>query len=336
MHTSYLGIDVSKKSLDLASTDAYLGVFPNTPDGRRELIRRLRRHVTSPGNASPGNAPSGGASPGGVLVAVEATGGYERAVVATLRQAGVAAAVVQPGCVRHFAKSLKLHAKNDRIDAGLIARFARATQPRPAEEPDPHAARLRALRDRRDQVVEDRVREQNRLEACTDAGVAAGIRRSIRRLQTQEDRLDGQIGACIQESPTLRERAQRLQRVKGVGLQVAATLLAHLPELGRVNRQQIAALAGLAPYDCQSGQWRGQRRIYGGRAGVRKALYMAAISAARFDPSLRVFYRRLLDAGKLKKVALIAVARKLLVRLNSEMATLERPTQPAPAGTAVT
>lgn len=313
MTTVYLGIDVGKKSLDLADTQRHLGQFDNTPRQHAQLVRRLKRQ-------------------GPTLVALEATGGYERPMVEALIQAGVPVAVVQPTCVRHFAKSLKLRAKTDKIDAGLIARFAQATRPQPASTPDPDATRLRALRDRRQQIVEDRVREQSRLEACPDSKVQADIRRSIARLRKLELGLDQQITRCIEQSKTLRSRARVLTQAKGVGMQVTATLLAHLPELGQVNRQQIAALAGLAPYACESGQWKGRRTIYGGRAEVRRMLYLAALTASRLDPVLKAYYQRLLAAGKLKKVALIAVARKLLVHLNTLIKQRLSQTANTPAG----
>jgi len=316
MKPLYLGIDVSKKSLDLASADRHLGRFPNTPAGHAQLILRIKER-----------APE--------LVALEATGGYERPVTEALLNAGVVAAVVQPKCVRHFAKSLNWQAKTDPIDAQLIARFAAATDPRPADRPDPDATRLRALRDRRQQIVDDRVREQNRLEACADRQVQTEIRRSIKRLRKLERRLDQQIDQCIERSERLHAKAETLERAIGVGRQVAATMLAHLPELGTVNRQQITALAGLAPYARDSGQWRGRRTIFGGRAEVRRMLYLAALSAARWDPVLRAFYRKLIDAGKLKKVALVAVARKLLIRLNTAMKQLLEQ-QPAPTRASAT
>lgn len=316
MNPVYLGIDVSKKSLDLANSNRYLGRFDNTTTGHRQLRDRIR--ALSP-----------------TLVALEATGGYERPVTEMLLDADLAVAVVQPTCVRHFARSLKLHAKTDPIDAQLIARFAKATEPTPAVKADPDAVRLRALRDRRRQIVEDRVREQSRLESCADRQIQAELRRSIKRLARIEAQLDEQIDQCIQASAKLHAKAEALQQSKGVGRQVAATLLAHLPELGTVNRQQIAALAGLAPYARESGRWRGKRTIFGGRAEVRRMLYLAAISAARWDPVLRPFYRKLLDAGKLKKVALVAVARKLLIRLNSTLAKLDLP-NPSPTRAATT
>lgn len=316
-HSSYLGIDVCKKSLDLASTQTYLGQFDNTAAGHRRLIGQLRQL-----------APT--------CVAIEASGGYERALVNALLDADLPVAVVQPGCVRHFAKSLKLYAKTDPIDAQLIARFAQATEPRLTGTPDSDVVRLRALRDRRDQIVEDRVREQNRLETCEDQAIARTIGQNIKRLQKIEEQLDQQIADCIVANEQLKQRDQVLQACKGVGPHLSATLLAHLPELGTVNRQQIAALAGLAPYACESGRWKGKRCIYGGRAAVRSALYMATLSAARFDPVLKSFYQKLLKAGKQNKVARIAVARKLLVKLNTRIANLLNDTQNTPAGTTTT
>lgn len=300
MTHAYFGIDVSKATLDLGDEQGHLGRFKQTPGERKRLVCRLQQHQPT-------------------LVAVEATGGYERPIVEALLEAGIPVAVVQPFCVHHYAKSLKLRAKTDAIDAQLLARYARANQPRPAEQPDPESRRLRALRDRRDQVIEDRVREQNRLESCPDAEVQREIKRNIKRLQKQEAKLDEQIDQCIEQCPALHERAQVLGAVKGVGRTVTATLLAYLPELGRVNRQQIASLVGVAPHPRESGRWKGRRRISGGRAQVRRMLYMAAVTAARHDTVLHDLYRRLLEAGKEKKVALIAVARKLLVRLNTLM-----------------
>jgi len=284
----------------LGDEQRHLGQFKQTPRERCQLVRELKQHQPT-------------------LVAVEATGGYERPIVEALLEAGIPVAVVQPLCVHHYAKSLKLRAKTDAIDAQLLARYARANQPRQAEQPDPNSQRLRALRDRRDQIIEDRVREQNRLEACPHADVQREIKRNIKRLQKQEAKLDQQIDQCIEQCPSLRERAQVLGTVKGVGQIVTATLLAYLPELGRINRQQIASLVGLAPHPRESGRWKGKRRISGGRAQVRRMLYLAALTAARWDPVLRDFYCRLLEAGKEKKVALVAVARKLLVRLNTLM-----------------
>lgn len=294
----YIGIDISKRTLDIATADRYLGQVPNTPIGHRQLLDQI-------------------AELGKVHLAMEASGGYERPLLQHLLTAGCDVSLVQPACVRHFAKSIKLHAKTDRIDAQLIARFAATTQPKAAEKPDKNAEKLKALRDRRQQIVEDRVREQNRLECCDDSQIAKVIAQSITRLRKIESQLDARITRCVSQCQTLKTKAQRLTEVVGIADQTAVTLLSHLPELGTVNRQQIAALAGLAPYAHDSGGMRGKRRLYGGRAVVRQALYMASLSAVRHDAVMRTFYQRLLAAGKAKKVALCACARKLLVHVNS-------------------
>ena len=309
MHASvYLGIDVSKHALDLADPHQYDGQFKNQPAGRRRLIEHLiRQHPEAPH---------------GVLVAVEATGGYERDLVTALLDREFRVAVVQPGRVRHFAKSLNWLAKNDRIDAKVIARFAQSVRPREAEKPDPQTVKLRALRDRREHLVEDRVREQNRLEACADPELQDEIQAHVDWLMSQEKSVSLRMEAIIEEDEALGAKARTLREVKGVGPQTAVTLLSHLPELGRVGRQQIAALAGIAPYDRDSGKRRGYRTIYAGRAAVRKVLYMAAVTASRHNPVLREKYQRLVAAGKPKKVALIAIARNLLVHLNARVANM--------------
>lgn len=301
--TSYLGIDTGKHQLHLATPDRLIAPFSNTPAGHRQLINAIAAYPDP-------------------LTAIEASGGYERAVTQALQDQGLPVAVVAPGCVRHFAKSAKVLAKTDAIDAAVIARYAQAHQPRPTQPTPEHVQKLRALRDRRDQLVEDRVREENRLEACGDKTIARQLRASIKRLNGQIDKLDQQIGQHIEQTPPLKEKARVMSEQKGVGTQTAATLLACVPELGTLNRQQAAALVGVAPHPRESGTWQGKRRIFGGRAQARKALYMAAKSAARFCPVLAPFYKKLRAAGKPYNVALIAVARKLLIHLNTQLRTL--------------
>jgi transposase len=305
-HASYLGIDTGKKDLHLGDTARCLQRFDNTAAGRRELVKRLRDMRPK-------------------LIAIEASGGYERPVVEALQDAGLPVAVVQPGCVRHFARSGKVLAKTDPIDAVVIARFAEAHRPEPTGKTPESVRKIRALRDRREQIVEDRVREQNRLETCPDRDMAKHIRRNIRRLTTQQQQLDQQIEQLIKDDEQLNAKAKVMTAVKGVGDKTASTLLAHMPELGTMGRQPIAALAGLAPHPQESGRWKGKRRIYGGRAPVRKALYMAAKSAAQHCPVLSVFYQRLRAAGKPYNVALIACARKILIHLNTLMANFNNP-----------
>ncbi len=304
--TSYLGIDTGKKDLHLGSTDRCLQRLDNTAAGHRALVKRLAAMQPK-------------------CIAIEASGGYERPVVEALQDADLPVAVVQPGCVRHFAKSAKVLAKTDTIDAVVIARFAQAHQPQPTAPTPESVRKIRALRDRREQIVQDRVREQNRLETCADSQIAKDIRRSIRRLEAQEKKLDQQIAQHIKDDEQMNAKAKAMTAVTGVAQKTASTLLAHMPELGTMGRQPITALAGLAPHPQESGRWKGKRRIHGGRAAVRKALYMAAQSAAQHCPVLSPFYKRLRAAGKPYKVAIIACARKILIQLNTIMKNFNAP-----------
>lgn len=314
--TSYLGIDTGKNHLHLGSTQRCLAVFDNTPAGHRQLLKRIVKL-----------AP--------ICIAIEASGGYERMVVEALQDAELPVAVVAPSCVRHFAKSAKVLAKTDAIDAAVIARYAQAHRPEPTPKTPESTRKLRALRDRREQIVEDRVREENRLEACADRQIARQLRASIKRLNAQEKKLDESIQQHIQADDHLRAKAKTLTAVKGVGPQTAATVLAHLPELGRLNRQQAAALIGVAPHARESGTWKGKRHVFGGRSAVRKALYLAARSASQHCPVMSVFYKRLRNAGKAYKVAIIAVARKILIHLNTLIRQLDQ-SNAAPEGTDAT
>jgi transposase len=300
----YLGIDVAKKDFCLATSTKSLKVLANTPEGFQALIQLLTKW----------EAPH---------VILEASGGYERNLTEALQDADIRVSVVQPGCVRHFAKSLKVLAKTDAIDATVIARFGEATQPDPTEKTSPVTRRLRALADRRTQLVEDRVREKNRLETCPESSIAKEIARHIKHLSTVIEKIDQHIKTLIDHEQELSAKAAALQTATGVGTQTACSLLAHLPELGTLSRQAAAAIAGLAPHPQESGKWVGKRRIYGGRKAVRKALYMAAKSAAQHCPHLAPFYQKLRAANKPYNVALIAVARKLLVRLNTILKNLK-------------
>ena len=304
MTTVYLGIDVAKKDFCLATSQKSLRVLANTNEGFQTLIALLWKWETP-------------------HVILEASGGYERALTDALHDAGITVSVVQPGCVRHFAKSLKVLAKTDAIDATVLARFGEATQPTPTEKTPPATRRLRALSDRRTQLVEDRTREKNRHGICPDRAIAQEIRRRIKQLTTLIEKLDRQVQELIAEEEELLTKATALQTATGVGTQTACSLLAHLPELGTLSRQAVAALAGLAPHPQESGKWTGKRRIYGGRKAVRKALYMAAKSAARHCPHLAPFYKNLRANNKPYNVAIIAVARKLLVRLNTLLKNLK-------------
>jgi transposase len=297
----YLGIDVAKAMLDVGSSQRHLFRVANAPDGHRDVIKRLRPFSVG-------------------LITIESTGIYAVELVRALILAGFPVAVVQAGRARHFAKSLNLLAKTDAIDSVVLARYGEAAKPRLFALPAANLTRLRAWSDRRDQVVEDRVREQNRLEACLDPLIAKDLTASIKRLEKAEAKLDRAIAETITADPDLKAKSDILQNESGVGLQTAAILLAQLPELGNLNRQQIGALAGVVPYDHASGTKDGKRHIYGGRARVRQALFMACASACRWNDHIASFYTRLKQRGKEEKVAKIACARKLLVRLNSLLA----------------
>lgn len=312
MSTVYLvaGVDVSKHHLDLSlASDSSRRTrrLANDEAGHHQLIACCQQR-------------------GIALVAVESTGGYERRLVAALHAASIPVAVVQPALIRHHARAKRVLAKSDAIDAAMIADYAEQHRPRPTPPQDENRRKIRAFSNRRDQLIEDRVREQNRLEACDCEPIAAQLRDSIAQLNGQIAQLQEQIDRLIQADALLAGQHEQLKTVKGVGDVCATVLTIHLPELGRANRQQIAALAGLAPYDRDSGRYRGKRKVYGGRARVRVALYMAALTASRCNPMIRAMYQRLLAAGKAKKAALCACARKLLVHLNSLLA----PSRPQP------
>lgn len=298
-----VGVDVSKKSLDLSSLGrrSEPRAIPNTPAACRRLAKRLTRLKPR-------------------VVAVEATGGYEQILVEALWEHDVPVAVLQPSRVRAHAKASGQLAKTDRIDARLIADFAMSKKIRLARKPSVEEQTLRLLTDRREQVVQDRVREIGRLEAVRDRTMRREIQRHIAHLEKLESSLDERIAQLIERVDSLRIKSTIMRRMLGVGPVVAHTLICRLPELGRVNRQSIAALAGLAPYANESGRWKGKRTIFGGRAEVRRVLYLAALTATRCQGPCRDRYLEMTARGKLKKVARIACARQMLVALNAQMA----------------
>jgi transposase len=241
---------------------------------------------------------------------LEATGGFETVAAAALAAAGLSVAVVNPAQVRAFAQALGQRAKTDPLDAAVIARFAEAARPaRPLA--DAETQLLADLIARRRQIVEMIVAEKQRLDRAPAKRLIKSIERLLKALEKELSNLNGDIDAAVRASPLWRANEELLTSVPGVGPTTARTLIAELPELGRLTRKEIAALAGLCPFTRQSGQWRGKSFIAGGRASVRAALFMAAMVAARFNPILKTFYARLTAAGKPKKAALIAVARKL-------------------------
>jgi transposase len=303
----YVGIDVAKAELVVATATAVISRVGNDAAGYGELVQRLAGMTVE-------------------AVVLESTGCYGQGVVAALVAAGMAVAVVQPGRVRDYAHSLGIRAKTDPIDAKVIAQFGQATKPRLFTPLTPEVLHLRALVDRRDQLIELRKQEQNHLEATTNPTITKDLRASIKRLIVAEKAYTKHIADHIAKHERLARLSDALQDESGVGLQTAATLLAHLPELGTLNRQQAAALGGLAPFDRASGKHDGKRTIYGGRRRLRRALYLAALTAGRCSTWLKDIYQKLLKRGKPKKVALIACARKLLIRLNTIAAKALKPT----------
>lgn len=296
---AYVGIDVAKDTLDvcLLPTERHFTI-PNSSEGFRQLVDEL---------------PAAGTC----LVVLEATGGYQRRVVAALVAAGHSVAVVNPRQVRDFARGLGILAKTDRLDARVIARFGQHAQPRPVEIGSEKQAELRELVTRRRQLVELRTAEKNRLETSTTKIVRKNIRHLIEQLEQQIRQLEDAIGKLLEADPELSSKAALLETVPGVGTVTITSLLVDLPELGRLGRSQIAALVGVAPFNRDSGKFHGRRAIWGGRAAVRSALYMAALTARRCNPLIRTFAERLEANGKPFKVVLTACMRKLLVILNT-------------------
>jgi transposase len=293
----FIGIDVSKARLDVAQRpDHHPRSFANDLEGCHALRDDLLAL-----------APT--------LIVVEATGGYERLLVTTLLLAALPVAVVNPRQAREFAKACGRLAKTDRVDAQVLAHFAQALRPAPHVLPSEEQRALEALLTRRQQLVEMLTAQQNRL-AQAASWVQADLNAHMDGLKARLEQTNDDLQTRLKQSEAFVQADALLQSVPGVGQTVSLTLLACLPELGRLNRRQIAALVGVAPFACDSGQQRGVRHVFGGRAGVRSALYMATLVAVRHNPVLRAFYDRLLAAGKAKKVALVACLRKLLTILN--------------------
>jgi transposase len=250
-------------------------------------------------------------------IGIEASGRYERLAVAELAAAGLPAVVLNPAQVRHYAQAIGMRAKTDPIDARLIAMFVMAVRPEPRAMPDAKADALAALMARRRQVVQMLVAERMRRQQAAPGPVRLSHARIVTTLQDDLRELDAHIDRTVRGTPVWRDKEDLLASVPGVGKTIARTLLAELPELGRLNPKEIAALAGLAPYTRQSGKWRGKSFIGGGRTAVRGALFMGALTAARHNPVLRAFREQLVARGKPRLVAIIAVARKLLTILNA-------------------
>ena len=295
----YIGIDVSKDRLDVCRRPSGTAfAVARDGEGLAALIERLQ-----------------GARP--ELIVLEATGGFEQVVAAGLAGAGLPVVVVNPRQIRDFARSMGRLAKTDRIDAEVIALFAERVRPELRPLPDAAARELDELVTRRRQVIEMMVAEGNRARRLASRRLKKRIDRHLEVLQKELTEIERELDDTIRRSPIWRETEDLLKSVPGIGNATARTLLAELPELGTLGRRQIAALAGVAPFNRDSGTFRGRRMIGGGRAGVRATLYMAALVASRHNPVIAAFYQRLLAAGKPKKTALVACMRKLLTILNA-------------------
>jgi transposase len=299
MDAIYIGIDVSKDRLDVhvrPSGEAF--AVSRDGKGLEELVTRLR--ACSP-----------------TLVAVEATGGFETIVAAALAGAELPLVVVNPAQIRHFAQAVGQRAKTDPIDAAIIARFVEAVKPALRAVPDQQARLLAELVSRRRQIIEMLVAERQREQRVENVRIRKSLSRHIKVLEKELPEIDNDIDTLVRGSPAWRGKEELLTSFPGVSHTLASIFLAEVPELGTLNRRQVASLAGLAPFTRRSGKWKGKSKIGGGRAALRASLYMAALSAIRCHPQLKAFYRRLLSAGKPKMVALIAVARKVLTILNA-------------------
>jgi transposase len=304
--SEFIGIDVSKASLDVAvhGSGARLQV-ENNERGMERLVEQLKTLEPE-------------------LIVLEASGGYERLCVGGLAQAGLSVAVVNARQVRAFAMAIGVLAKSDAVDARVLAHFASAVRPAVRPLPDGQRQALDDLMGRRRQLMDMLVMEKNRLGQARDPHVRRDIQGLIRVLEKRIDGCDGDLQRLIRESPVWRAQEDLLRSFNGIGKANAFTMLAELPELGTLTRKKIAALVGVAPIARDSGQHRGRRSIAGGRAQVRSMLYMAAVTAARTNPVIRAFYQRLRAAGKPAKVALVACMRKILTILNAMLRTQTR------------
>ena len=295
---TYIGIDVAKDHLDvhaLPSGEAWRSA--NDPDGIDALVARA-------------------AELGPALVVLEASGKYEAPCAAALAAAGVPVAVVNPRQTRDFGKSTGQLAKTDSLDAAMLALFAERVRPEPRALPDAETEALQAILARRRQLITMLVSEKNRAHMAAPS-VRKSIAKHVRWLEKELGAVDDDLRQAIRESAAWRVKDDLLRAVPGVGRVLATTLLADLPELGRLNRREIAALVGVAPLNRDSGRHRGERSVWGGRATVRTALYMGALAAVRSNPPVKALYERLVAKGKPKKVALVACMRKLLVTCNA-------------------
>jgi transposase len=295
----FVGIDISKSRLDVAIIPGdQTFTCPNNEVGIQQLVRRLQKFNPK-------------------IILLEATGGYEFLIVAALREAELPACFINPKLVRNFARGAGIAAKTDRLDAKVLALFANRMRPQPRPLPEASQQELKHLMTRRRQLMDMIQMEKNRLDPTPSPRIAQSIQQTIKSLEGQLAALNREIDDFFRQHPRWLELAKTLTSVLGIGHLSALMLIAFLPELGRLNRKEIAALVGVAPFNRDSGQWRGQRHIEGGRSRLRQALYMATLVATRCNPVIQAYYQHLVSIGKAKKVAIIACMRKLLTILNA-------------------
>jgi transposase len=307
--TLFIGIDVAKDTFHVASCPASINIsLPNSSTGTKQLIKTLQPHSIS-------------------LIVLEATGGYERPIVAELLDANFKVVVASPRQVRDFARGLGVWAKTDPIDAAVLARFAQVVNPKPKPPANPQIGELADLVRRRRQLTDLHTQESNRSRLALHPKVRKSVRKMLKTLAYQIAELDELIEQHIKSDDDFRKKDEILRSAPGVGPQTSAMLLSQLPELGQLNRQEIAALVGVAPYDFISGKFAGKSRIFGGRKDIRNVLYMAALTAIHWNPVIHRFSKRLAKKGKAFKVVITACMRKLLIILNTMIRnqTLWRP-----------
>jgi transposase len=312
---SFVGIDVAKNSFQAAALPGNANSsFAYDASGIKALLDWLNTLQVE-------------------LIVLEATGGYQRRLVAALAAAGLPVVVANPRQIRDFAKVRNILAKTDRIDAGLIADFAQTIRPQLRPLPSQNDQRLRDLVARRGQLVAMNTSEQNRLAQCSDKLLAKAIGRHIHTLEREIKKIEALIEKTLAACPDSKAKVDELKKHTGLGEVNAVSLVAAMPEIGALNRRQIASLAGLAPFASDSGTFQGKRRIWGGRAAARATLYMITMTLLRWDEAIKSFHQKLLEKGKKKKVALAAVMRKVLVQLNAKvrdaLAATAAPTTPA-------
>ena len=296
--SAHAGIDISKDALDLSLAGAKPKRFANSTEGIGRLIKQLKIKNML------------------IRVVCEPSGGYERSLLEALWAEGISVSLVNAARIRAFARAQGLLAKTDEIDAAVLREFGEVLKPVATEAPAPERRKLSDLVQRREQILGILQMEEQRLAQALEPSIKNLIQELIEVVRKQLQQTEILIANLIDEDDAMRGQSERLQQLKGVGKVASSTLLAEMPELGKLSKKEAAALAGVAPYNRDSGVLRGQRMIRGGRIRVRRVLYMSAISASRFNPILSAFYKRLVAAGKPKKIAITAVMRKLIILLN--------------------